>query len=281
MPAGLALGLRLARLDLSGGYRAGGVWTMKVWTWAVLMVCFVAGGRAAEAADEGAAAWRHVDRRTGAEIRLVRMAPDRVTVDVTLDRLTIRKDISAGRVETRIRSASEDLTLTMSAGSVAVADRKRGTSTVARDAASLAGARRILQQSPVVRRAAAVLGEIEVMAGSPVSHTLLVTQAVLESALGQPGAGGDLRTWVRGARGSARLRTAAVQQEQEERQGSSPTDCWSAYAAEAIAAYIEYEQCVDSEQWWDLPGMLSCLAIYEMRAIGAFSWWVSCVGFRS
>ena len=57
-------------------------------------------------------------------------------------------------------------------------------------------------------------------------------------------------------------------------------DCWTEYTAEAIAAWIEYENCVDSEQWWDVPGMLSCLAIYEMRAIGAFSVWASCVGLR-
>ncbi len=63
--------------------------------------------------------------------------------------------------------------------------------------------------------------------------------------------------------------------------GDGPGDCWDVYVEEAIEAYIEYEECMSDEQWWDLWGQTGCAAIYEMRAIGAFSWWVSCVGFRS
>ena len=60
-----------------------------------------------------------------------------------------------------------------------------------------------------------------------------------------------------------------------------PGTCWYLYAAEAIAAYIEYEDCMNQLYWYELLDMIGCALIYDMRAIGAFSWWVTCVGFRS
>jgi hypothetical protein len=59
-----------------------------------------------------------------------------------------------------------------------------------------------------------------------------------------------------------------------------PEECWDAYAKEAIAAYIEYEECMYATKWWDLASQAACATIYEMRAIGAFAWWVKCVGLR-
>jgi hypothetical protein len=63
--------------------------------------------------------------------------------------------------------------------------------------------------------------------------------------------------------------------------GEGPGECWDVYVEEAIEAYLEYEECMASEQWWDLAGQAGCALVYDMRAIGAFSWWVTCVGFRS
>jgi hypothetical protein len=60
-----------------------------------------------------------------------------------------------------------------------------------------------------------------------------------------------------------------------------PGHCWDAYAEEAIEAWMEYEDCVDNEDWYDVAGLGACLVIYEMRALGAFSWWLSCSAIRS
>ena len=60
-------------------------------------------------------------------------------------------------------------------------------------------------------------------------------------------------------------------------QTMGPGDCWDQYAKEAIAAATELEDCERNVQWWDYFGYHRCNLIYEMRAIGAFSWWLKCV----
>jgi len=74
---------------------------------------------------------------------------------------------------------------------------------------------------------------------------------------------------------------AGVVADVQEQDGDGPGECWDVYVEEAIEAYMDYEDCMAGEQWWDLAGQSGCALIYEMRAIGAFSWWVTCVGFRS
>ena len=60
-------------------------------------------------------------------------------------------------------------------------------------------------------------------------------------------------------------------------QSQSPTDCWNAYAREAIAAWSEYEDCLSDVKWYEFLEATGCAVIYDMRAIGAFSWWAKCV----
>jgi hypothetical protein len=60
----------------------------------------------------------------------------------------------------------------------------------------------------------------------------------------------------------------------------TPTDCWEAYTKEAIAAFIEYEDCMKNLSWWEVLDAAACAAIYDMRAIGAFSWWLKCVALN-
>ena len=53
------------------------------------------------------------------------------------------------------------------------------------------------------------------------------------------------------------------------------------YAAEAIAAYMEYEDCMKNAALYDGVTQLGCVLIYDMRALGAFSWWIGCVSFKN
>ena len=43
---------------------------------------------------------------------------------------------------------------------------------------------------------------------------------------------------------------------------------------------MEYEDCMNQLYWYEIFDMIGCAFIYDLRAIGAFSWWVTCVGFR-
>lgn len=223
---------------------------------------------------------RRTDPATGALIQLFRPSAGRGMVEVLTPVMRIQKTLEAGRVQTRVASAAEDLTITLSRGGVRLTDARTGLTVDGRDRHGLEQVRRQLQASRAISAALAVLKALEPERGSPVTHSLLVTQAMLESALGRPDAGRALTRWVRRPVEGVKVRHVSgyVQDAQEMQEG--PTDCWDEYVTEAIAAWMEYEQCVDAEEWWDAPGLLSCLLIYEMRAIGAFSWWVSCVGFR-
>ena len=58
----------------------------------------------------------------------------------------------------------------------------------------------------------------------------------------------DAARWVAHARvrvGRAGMTRVALDED-------GPGDCWAKYAAEAIAAYIEYEDCMKNAAWYDL-----------------------------
>jgi hypothetical protein len=59
-----------------------------------------------------------------------------------------------------------------------------------------------------------------------------------------------------------------------------PGECWDEYVKEAVACYKEFEDCMRGLSWYDVIGKTACATIYDLRAIGAFYWWVSCVGLR-
>jgi len=227
--------------------------------------------------DTASLVYRRTDVATGATISLFSYGASRAVVEVAGAGLTIRKELMPGTTRTRLVTDAEDLTITLERSGVSVTDARLRRTARGMDKSGLDQARSRLRASAAAEAAVALLGSLEPRTASPISQTLLVTQALLESALGKPRPGEALARWVR--RPLARVRTVPVLW-QETVQQDGPTDCWDEYVAEAVAAWMEYEQCVDAEEWWDAPGLLSCLAIYDMRAIGAFSWWVSCVGFR-
>jgi hypothetical protein len=76
--------------------------------------------------------------------------------------------------------------------------------------------------------------------------------------------------------GTTGVAVVAQQEADDDGEINGPGDCWDAYVEEAIEAYLEYEDCMAQQAWWDLLA-----TIYDIRAIGAFSWWITCVGFRS
>lgn len=255
---------------------------MRRWIAAAGALAALAGVPSVAVADDVLAPiHRRTDPATGALIQLFRPSADRGIVEVLTPAVKIQKTLESGRVRTRVASAAEDLTITLDRGGVLLTDGRTGLTVDGRGWHGLQQVRRQLQASSAIVGALTLLEALEPQPGSPITHSLLVTQALLESALDRPEAGRALARWVRRPVAGVKVTRVSgsyVQDPQEMQEG--PTDCWDQYATEAIAAWMEYEQCVDAEEWWDAPGLLSCLMIYEMRAIGAFSWWVSCVGFR-
>jgi hypothetical protein len=242
-----------------------------------MMVGVLAGSGPAWAAGPGSdrpAVFRHVDAAAGATVRAFVSAEGTVTVEVAAETLTIRKEITRQRAVTRFTTPVEDVRLAVSTSGIEVVDRHRRVSAGPTDTDAVQRVFERLRMSPAVHRALIVLDTLTPAANSPVTHSLLVTQTTLEHALGVREAGRDLAAWMRGLRSRVRITPVGLQS------GPGPGDCWDAYTQEAIEAWIEYEECIEDADWWSQLELYGCGIIYELRAVGAFSWWVSCVGLR-
>ena len=98
---------------------------------------------------------------------------------------------------------------------------------------------------------------------------------MLLSLSGDVKAAEELSTLARSIRDTVTIRPASFEED------GGPGECWYQYALEAIAAWKEYEDCYNSQAWYDILGKLGCATIYDVRAIGAFAWWMSCVGLKN
>jgi hypothetical protein len=118
------------------------------------------------------------------------------------------------------------------------------------------------------------LGRLAEGPDSPLRHTARTTRAMLLSAAGDASGVRELSTWARSAREKIGVAPVSLEEDQ------GPGQCWYLYAVEAIRIYIEYEQCMNEAAWYDLLSMITCAFLYDLQAIGAFSWWITCVGLR-
>ena len=140
----------------------------------------------------------------------------------------------------------------------------------------MAAARDLIARSRAAARMSSLLGRIGAGAETPLRGLLLSTRMLLQA--GEPDAATrtDAVRWVAASRPASRSGVTRVALDEE-----GPGGCWEQYAAEAIAAYMEYEDCMKNAAWYDVVTQLGCVLIYDMRALGAFSWWIGCVSFRS
>jgi hypothetical protein len=95
---------------------------------------------------------------------------------------------------------------------------------------------------------------------------------MLLSETGNPHALPELTRWAQGAQQALALTQVSLQ--------TGPGDCWREYSIEAIAAYKELEDCLRDVSWYELGKEFSCGTLYDLRAIGAFSWYLHCVALR-
>lgn len=242
---------------------------------AAIAIVLLSGGLAAAGEKVNRkAAIRTTDAATGAEIRAYR-GDGTVAIEIDHPSVQIRKEVTGSTSKTMVRSGGEEIALTFEPNGVVVSGTRGRLQITPSNRGRMAQARAWLAASPAIARAAALIGRFTFTIESPLQQSLLVTRAVLLSVSGDKTGAEDLARAMRqlqARHSAARLVRASTQ--------DGPTACWMAYAAEAIATYIEYEQCMADEQWWDLLGQASCGIIYEMRAIGAFAWWLSCVGLK-
>ncbi len=244
-------------------------------SWCVALVAVAAtitGGSLAAAAPAPASVVQTIkDPGTGLEIRLEQPRPGDVAFEIGDRSITIRRELSAGRLVTTVSTRGERISFALDRNGLLVSSPHGRAQLMASNPEVGQTVMRWMALSPAMHQATALLARVRLGAGSAVGHTLMLTRAFLLSATGDRDAAA---AQLREAR--AALETVRVVQARFD----GPGDCWDAYVREAIAAIDEYQSCMRNVSWYDLFGQASCGAVYDMRAIGAFSWWMNCVGLR-
>jgi hypothetical protein len=208
-----------------------------------------------------------VTDKSGTTTRVYYATPTDVTVEIRNPRVTIQKHFTIGRSETTIQSGTDRVRLTLDPSGLAVST-SRGTARLSTGEAAARRARALLQQSPAFRQALTTLAGMQVSPKTPVAPLVLTTRAFLQSLSGDVSGYVAVGAWTRQA-----LSTSLIVKVRD----TTPGECWNEYVKEAVAAYDEMTDCVRNVAWWDVMGSSACHLIYDLRAIGAFSWWISCV----
>lgn len=219
----------------------------------------------AAATPTTAAVQRVKDPATGIEVSVSQDKPGSVTVEARDGVVTVRRQLTRDRMQTIVTTSTERVVLTIDAAGLSVTSGRRQLRVSPVHPEAGADVERLLRTSAALDRADVLLGRVKMSKASPVGHTLNLTRAFLLSVAGRRD---EAIGVARAAR--AELLTARVI---DARFG--PDDCWNEYVKEAVSAYDEFVDC-QHHTTFDL--LNSCTIIYDMRAIGAFSWWVSCVG---
>ena len=226
------------------------------------------GGAEAQQADLGKPLYEVADKSAGTEVRIYQPRPGQLAWVASDALVTVRKIASRDRTVTTMETTTDRAAVTIAASGVTV--ERGGRTVIARpgDLKQAGDARKLVERSEALRHGIALLGRVSVGSRSPIEHQLRTTRAILLSMIGNQTGMVAIRAMAAPA-GTPRTIPASMQ---------TPTDCWEGYAKEAIAAFKEYEDCLAGLSWYEVFDWMSCAVIYDIRAIGAFAWYLKCVG---
>ena len=240
---------------------------------------------AAPAAAQERLVHQEVDPNTTAVIRVFKTA-DGGRIELVKQGLTVTKAIAGDRVVTRMTEGPDQLVISMDRDTMSVSNGAATVRAARSDRGTLERGRQLIAASSVGRHAVAVIGKLGLGSSTPIQPLLLTTRAFILAAAGNGDGGRELVRWARQAAIVANARPVALKvawsssDQDKQSSSSSPTDCWEKYSKEAVAAYVEYEECMKDLHWWEFLDEAACATVYDMRAIGAFSWWMKCVALN-
>jgi hypothetical protein len=211
-----------------------------------------------------------IDQATGAVVRLYETA-DGPRIDVAAAGLTIRKAVTGESVTTAIHRGKESLVIESGPSGLTVSGSAGRFTAPYGEQAAGARTKAMVAASPLAADAARLIGRMR-LAGLPtVQPVLLTTRAFLLSAADDQSGVQALKAWMRDLRLRGRIVKAGGVQK-------TPTDCWNAYGDEILAAYDQFVDCVNNLAWWQWDtGVQKCSYVYDLRVLGASSWYAACV----
>ena len=233
-------------------------------------------GTPVPAAAQGKLLHHAIDRQTGSIVRVFQTG-NGARVELESPSVKITREAAGARVTTTLTDAAGVVSVTYDRRTLTVKSPVGRVSATPQQAARMEQARRLVADAPVTGRAAALIERLGFGADNPVLPLLLTTRTFLAAVTGRT-VPRDLRFATPAAPPVAGLMRVSLGQQSSG--AMTPTQCWNAYAKEAIEAYKEYEECLKDKSWYEILDNMACAAIYDMRAIGAFTWWLKCVAIN-
>ncbi len=254
----------------------GNPWKMVLATGLVVMtmvgqVAWGAEGDGSDAVSRGRLVQRLKDPVAGGEVRVYSAGTAGLTLEVADSHVRVVKTMGAKGSETTIVAGQEQVRLVQDGTGLVVTTGDGVTWRPGRNRQAAERTRDRLLKSPAMKRAFTLLDTMTLPATTPLAPMVWGVKVVVHAAMG------DGRALTRPPRvassSSAKARLLPVGL-----QDHGPGWCWDEYAKEAIKAQLEVEDCLANLKWYDFFGDDRCWIIFEMRAFGAFVWWIKCVG---
>jgi len=220
-----------------------------------------------------------IDRATGAVVRVVQTSTGN-RVEVESAGLLVSRQIAATKVTTVIRDQRDELVVSFEHGRLIVNSPAGRVSATPVQVTQMAAARRLIDACPGRRKPLSLIHKLGFGPEVPVLPLLVTTRSFLQAVTAtaaSPADNGSFQRRVDAAAGVRVTKAAFGQDTGKKSTDRTPTECWDAYTKEAIAAYTEYEDCIKDLAWYDFLDLTACATIYDVRAMGAFSWWMRCV----
>ena len=235
---------------------------------AAAAVLAVGVGAQAQELDLGRPVHQITDDRAGTQVRIYQPRPGQMAWVAADALVTVQKVAFRDRTVTIMQTESDKASVTIAASGVTVERDGRKVTAKPGDLKQAGAARKLIERSDALRHGIALLGRVSISPRSPIEHQLKTTRAILLSMIGNQTGMVAIRAMAAPA-GEPRVIPASFQ---------TPTECWETYVKEAMTAFKEYEDCLAGVSWWEVFDWMSCAIIYDLRAIGAFAWWLRCVG---
>ena len=211
-----------------------------------------------------------VDPVTGATIVLRREASGVVTIKLKDKTVTVRKTLDRGTSTTAFASGNQRLVVTVKGDQVVVTTPGGTWEGGPRSMDTLNPAAAYFQKSATAIAVKRLLDRAVLRPDSLEGNALLLTRALLGSFFGDGIGAAQHQQWARATMTRAKVLRAVA--------ASGPGECWDQYAAESIRIADDYTDCANSCHWSGMFCMAGCGFLYEVRAEGAFMWYMRCSG---
>jgi hypothetical protein len=211
------------------------------------------------------------DPATGATMVLRRDVKGQISIELRRGSVSVRKAFDGAAAITTLSSGSQRVSISVSGNEIVVTAPGRRLGGTVVDLRSLEASAEYLRHSPPAIAAKRLLDQVALRPDAIEGNAMLLTKALLGSMWGESAGTVQYQRWAKVAIPDTKVVRARSLE-------GGPGGCWDAYAAEAIRIMDDYTQCGGGCGWSGYFCLGACGFIYDLRAEGAFMWFMRCNG---